>query len=229
MLNLDKTPIRVQLVALSLELWGLERLVESAQPRLVLAGAATSVAQCLLSAQHHAADVVVLDLDGEDGIASLADLHNQTKAKILVITGSRNMSLHDSAVLLGGRGVVDKREAPPTLLKAIERVHAGEIWIDRNATGRIMLELAQKKTASTPDPEQQKIASLTTRERQTIEAMASDAATPGKLMAERLFISEQTLRNHLTSIYRKLGLTNRLDLYLYAHRHGLLKKPTAQA
>ena len=225
MLNLETPPIQVQLVALPLVLWGLERLVESAQPRLALAGSAASVAACLLSLPHQAADVVVLDLDGEDGTQSLADLHRQTTAKILVITGSRNVSLHDSAVLVGARGVVNKREATPVLLKAIERVHEGEIWIDRNATGRIFLELARKNATSTHDPERQKIANLTPRECQTIAAMASDASTPGKLMAERLHISEHTLRNHLTSIYSKLALTNRLALYLYAHRHGLLEKP----
>ncbi len=228
MLNLETPPIRIQLVALPLVLWGLERLVESAQPRLELVGAAMSVAQCLLSPQHHAADVVVLDLDGEDGTKSLADLHRQTKARILVITGSLNMSLHDRAVLVGARGVVDKREATPTLLKAIERVHEGEIWIDRNATGRILLKLAQKKTVGMDESEQQKIANLTPRERQTIEAMANDASTTSKLMAEQLHISEHTLRNHMASIFSKLGLVNRFDLYLYAHRHGLLKTPRAE-
>ena len=213
--------IQVQLVALPLVLWGLERLVESAQPRLALAGAAGSVAACLLSLQHHAADVVVLDLDGEDGTESLANLHRQTKAKILVLTGSRDVALLDRAVLVGARGVVDKRESAPTLLKAIERVYDGEIWIDRNATSRIFLELARKKAASANDPEQKNIANLTHRERQTIAAMASDASAPGKLVAARLHISEHTLRNHLTSIYSKLALTNRVDLYAYSHRHGL--------
>ncbi len=223
MLNLETPPIRVQLVALPLVLWGLERLVESAQPRLVLAGAATSVTQCLLSLQHHAVDVVVLDLDSEDGTDSLADLHRQTKTKILVITGSHNVSLHDSAVLAGARGVVDKREATPTLLKAIERVHEGEIWIDRNATSRIFMALARKKVAH--DPVQHKIASLTLRERQTVASLVSDASAPGKVVAERLNISEHTLRHHLTSIYSKLGLINRVDLYAFAHKHGLSNGP----
>ena len=213
--------IQVQLVALPLVAWGLERLVESAAPRLALAGSAGSVAACLLSLPHQAADVVVLDLDGEDGIDSLVDLYRQTKAKILVISSSRDAALHDSAVLAGARGVVEKREPVSMLLKAIEMVHKGEIWIDRNATSRIFLDLARKKAVRANDPEQQKIAGLTHRERQTIAAMASDASAPGKLVAERLHISEHTLRNHLTSIYSKLALTNRVDLYAYAHRHGL--------
>ncbi len=98
-----------------------------------------------------------------------------------------------------------------------------EIWIDRNATSRIFLELARKKAASANQPEQQKIASLTRRERQTIAALASDASAPGKLVAERLHISEHTLRNHLTSIYGKLAVSNRLALYAYAQKHGLTK------
>ena len=147
-------PIQVQLVALPLVAWGLERLVESAQPRLMLAGSASSVAEYLLSLHQHAPDVVVLDLDGEDCIESLADLHSQTSARILVVTGSSDVALHDRAVLAGARGVVDKRESASasTLLKAIEKVHEGELWIDRNATSRIFLELARKKAERDIDP-----------------------------------------------------------------------------
>ncbi|MDF9773823.1 LuxR C-terminal-related transcriptional regulator [Pseudomonas baetica] len=216
-------PIQVLLVALPLVAWGLERLVESAQPRLMLAGSVASVAQYLLSLHLYTPDVVVLDLDSVDCIESLADLHRQTKAKILVVTGSSDVALHDSAVLAGARGVVDKRESASasTLLKAIEKVHEGELWIDRNATSRIFLELARKKAERDMDPEQEKIAKLTRREQQTIASLASDPSAPGKLVAERLHISEHTLRNHLTSIYSKLGLTNRVDLYAYALKHGL--------
>lgn len=224
MLNVTSPSVQVQIAALLLVLWGLARLIESAAPRLTLAGAACSVAACLQSQDHRCAHVVVLGLDGEEGTESLAQLHGVSDTKILVITGSRNVALHDSAVLVGARGVVDKREATPILLKAIERVHEGEMWIDRNATSRIFLELAHRKLASVKNPEQQKIASLTRRELQTIEAVAVDASASGKIVAERLHISEFTLRNHLTSIYSKLNLINRVDLYSYAHRNGLLKK-----
>lgn len=225
MLNVDQPPVQVQLVALPLLLCGLERLVLCAAPRLALAGSAGSVAAYLAAPQHPAVQVVVLDLDGEDGTESLADLHRQTKAKILVITGSQDATLRDSAVLAGARSVVDRRQAMPTLLRAIESVHAGDIWIDHRATNRIVLELVREKAAKAKDPEQRKIASLTGRERQTIETLTSEASLPGKLVAERLHISEHTLRNHLTSIYGKLGLTNRMDLYVYARKHGLSKTP----
>jgi len=223
MLNDPAHPIQVHLVALPLTAWGLARLVQSAHPRLGLAGVAASVAESLLLLDRQAPPVVVVvvDLDGEDGPGSLALLHAQSRAKVLVLSGSRDAALHDSAVLAGARGVVQKRESPSILLKAIEKVHEGELWIDRGATGRIFMELTRQKSAEGKSPEKQKIAMLTVRERQTIATMASDASAPGKVFAERLHISEHTLRNHLTSIYSKLGLSNRLDLYAYAHKHGL--------
>lgn len=222
MLNVHAHPIQVHLVALPLTAWGLARLVQTAHPRLELAGVAASVAESLLLLDRQAPpDVVVLDLDGEDGTGSLALLHAQSRARVLVLSGSCDAALHDSAVLAGACGVVQKRESPSILLKAIEKVHEGELWIDRSATSRIFMELTRQKAAHGKDPEKQKIAMLTLRERQTIAAMASDASAQGKVFAERLHISEHTLRNHLTSIYSKLGLSNRLDLYAYAHKHGL--------
>jgi two-component system, NarL family, nitrate/nitrite response regulator NarL len=119
--------------------------------------------------------------------------------------------------------VVKKREAPAALIKAIEKVHEGELWIDRGATSRIFMEMARQKSAERNDPEKSKISMLTSRERQTIAAVASDASAPGKVIAGRLCISEHTLRNHLTSIYGKLGLSSRVDLYAYATKHSLNK------
>jgi DNA-binding NarL/FixJ family response regulator len=107
------------------------------------------------------------------------------------------------------------------LIRALERVHEGELWIDRAAPGRIFMHMAKQNAARMNDPEQAKIATLTSRERQTIAAVTSDTAAPGKVIASRLCISEHTLRNHLSSIYSKLGLNNRVDLFAYTTRHRL--------
>ena len=104
---------------------------------------------------------------------------------------------------------------------SIEKVHEGELWVDRVATSRIFMELARQKATRDRNPEHQKIASLTPRERQSIAALASDAQAPTREIAARLHISEHTLRNHLTSIYSKLAVSTRVALYVYAHRHGL--------
>jgi len=216
-------PIQVQLVATPLIAWGLERLIESARPRLALAGSSHSVAQCLSAVPQHCLDVVVLDLDGENGSGCLAALRNWSKAKVLVVSGSASETLTDDAVMAGAAGVIDKRdvEGPSNLLKAIEKVYGGEIWLDRHATSRIFLELARKQGAHEDDPELKKIASLTPREQQTIASLMRDPSAPSKRVAEQLHISERTVRNHLSSIYGKLGLNNRVDLYAYAQRHRL--------
>jgi DNA-binding NarL/FixJ family response regulator len=212
----------VFLVAPPMVCWGLERLVQSAQPKLELAGTAPSVNDSLKHLEQHAPDVVVLDLDDSgDADRSLATLQAGTAAKLLLLTGSHDVAMLDRAVLGGVRGVVRKSDPPSLLLKAIELIHAGELWIDRGATGRIFMEMARQKLAQNNDPEKGKIATLTLRERKTIAAMTSDASVPAKVIAGRLCISEHTLRNHLTSVYSKLGLTNRLDLYAYAARHQL--------
>jgi two-component system, NarL family, nitrate/nitrite response regulator NarL len=221
MSTLAERPIQVHLVALPLVCWGLERLVQSAHPRLEVAAISASVSEMLPLADRCCADVMVIDVDCCEGAECLPDLPLAGRVKLLLLTSSPETALVDRAVLAGARGVVKKRDSPLVLLKAIEKVHEGELWIDRGATTRIFLEMARQQAARRMDPEASKIATLTSRERQTIVAVASDAAAPGKVIADRLCISEHTLRNHLTSIYSKLGLSNRVDLYAYATKHRL--------
>lgn len=207
-------------------LWGLEKLIESERPRMAVVGKATSTTETLALLATSAPDVVLLDLDlnGESGLRLLPAILSQTKARVLVLTGSRDTLQHDDAVLAGARGVVEKGQAAETLLKAIEKVHQGEIWLDRNATGRIFMELAQRNTGRRPDPEQEKIATLSRKERKVVAAIAQNPGASGKVVAEQLFISEHTLRNHLTSVYAKLGLVNRLELYAFARKHGFAEE-----
>ena len=212
--------IQVFVVALPLMRWGLERLVQSRHPQFELLGVATQLGESLPMLERQPADVVVVVVDGSR-VEDLADFCTKARGKVLLVTGSIDHAWLDSAVMAGVRGVVRTGEPPEALLKAIDKVNDGELWIDRSATSRIFMEMARHKAADRNDPERSKIATLTLRERQTIAAVASDASAPGKVIADRLCISEHTLRNHLTSIYNKLGLCNRLDLYAFATRHSL--------
>jgi two-component system, NarL family, nitrate/nitrite response regulator NarL len=213
--------VRVFIVAPQIVCWGLERLVQSAHPCLELLGSAASMSDPLPSRDSGQADVVVVDFDGEESLQPLVSLQQRTSAKVVILTSSRDVQLLDAAVRNGARGVVRKSELPAILLKAIEKVNEGELWIDRGAAGRIFMEMARQKAAQGSDPEKTKIATLTSRERQTIAALASDVAAPAKVIAQRLCISEHTLRNHLTSIYSKLEVSSRLGLYAYAAQHSL--------
>ncbi len=212
--------IRVFVVAMPLVRWGLERLVRDAHPRYELLGMADEMSAGLPALERGGADVVVL-VTGALRAEELAEFCAKCDAKVLLVTGSSDQAWLDTAVMLGVHGIVRTGEHPQALLKAIEKVNVGELWIDRAAMSRIFMEIARQKAAELNDPERAKIATLTIRERQFIAAVARDAAASGKVLAGRLCISEHTVRNHLSSIYGKLGLCNRLDLYAYARRYGL--------
>lgn len=208
-------------------LWGLARLIESTRPTMEAVGSAANCGEALRLLERASPDVILLDLDlgTESGLDAIPQLLAASKAKILVLTGLRDQSVQDKAVLAGARGVVQKEASAETILSAIEKVHEGQLWLDRAAAGRIFVEFSRKGAPPPPDPEQVKMASLTERERQIIAVTTTNAGATAKAIAEKLHIAEHTLRNHLTSIYDKLGVANRLELFAYAHRHGLTKLP----
>lgn len=227
----DTSKIRVLLVDDHRSiLWGLEKLIASANPGMEVVGTATNIADALGLLERAAPDVILLDLDlgSESGLDAIPKLNAKSAAKILVLTGVRDEAVHDKAVLAGARGVVEKEAPAETILAAIGKVHDGELWLDRAAAGRIFVEFSRRGAPRKPDPEQRKIAELTDREREIIAVTVADAGATAKTIADKLHISEHTLRNHLTSIYSKLAVANRLELFAYAHKHILTTPPAKQ-
>lgn len=206
-------------------LWGLEKLIDSEKPRMEVVGTATNATDAMALLQTVTPDVILIDLDlnGESGVDVIPNLINHSNAKILVLTGTRDLSLQDKAMLAGARGVVGKGDTAETILKAIVKVNNGETWLDRTATTRILNELSRKNQTPSADPQQIKIESLTRKERQTAAEIGNDATARTKVIAERLCISENTLRNHLSSIYAKLELSSRLELFVYVNKNGICK------
>lgn len=221
--SVSQRPVGVFVVAPPMLCWGLERLVQTAHPRIELTGTASTLADAHEPLQKYRADVLVVDLDGGYEVETLTEFLRDGGPRLLVLSSSHDLAMLDRVIVAGARGVVRKWDPPTALLKAIEKVHEGELWIDRGSAGRIFVEMARQGAARANDPERMKIAALTAREKQTLAAVASDAAAPGKVLASRLCISEHTLRNHLSSIYSKLGVQNRVDLYAFATRHHLDK------
>lgn len=201
-------------------LLGLRSLLAGAGMKVQSVGFVATPAEAVQLARATPPDVVLLDTDGDNGVAAIPELLVDCCSRLLVLSASRNLDTQDAVILAGACGIVDKREPPEVLLKAIEKVDDGEYWLDRSATVRILKAVARKK-AQVPNPEQDKIATLTRKERLTIAEVARDAGATGREIAERLHISEHTLRNHLSSIYSKLNLSGRMELYAYSQRHGL--------
>jgi len=205
-------------------LWGLSKLIDTEAAHMIVVGTARDCAGALDLARQVLPDVILLDLDlgGTCSLDIIPSLLAATpEARILVLTGTRERELLDRAVLLGARGVVSKDEPPETVIKAVEKVHGGELWLDSAALSRVFDAMRNPRATRRQDPELEKIAQLTAKERRICSLIANGGGAVNKALAEQLFISEHTLRNHLTAIYHKLGVSNRLDLYVFATRHRL--------
>jgi DNA-binding NarL/FixJ family response regulator len=144
------------------------------------------------------------------------------RARVLVVTGARAPELHRQAIRLGAKGLIFKEDTSDTLLQAIEKVHAGEVWLDPAMITGLLDELSPNNKHK--DPEEAKIASLSPREREVIALIGEGLRN--KEIGKRLFISETTVRHHLTSIFNKLSVSERLELVIYAYRHGLARIPS---
>lgn len=145
----EARPIRVLLVDdHQTVLWGLEKLIEGEQPHMQVAGTASTRVDAIAAVRRLQPDVILLDLDlnGENSLDFLPDLVQQVPAKVLVLTGMRGEEYRTRAMMQGARGVVQKEEPAETILQAIERVHNGELWLDRASTANVLTKLTSKRT-----------------------------------------------------------------------------------
>ncbi len=223
MVSIETQPISILVIAPTLLAWALEQVMEDARPQMLSAGCVDGFAAALEIVHRRQVDValaVVLQHDTK----SLTEFCAKSAVKVIAVATEPDDARLDSAVRGGVRGIVGLCDPAGAVLKAIEKVHEGELWIDRGTTSRIFLRTARQR-ARERDHESANIAKLTLRERQTVAAVARHVSAPGKVLADKLCISEHTLRNHLSSIYTKLGLSSRLDLYAYATRHNNLCVP----
>ncbi|MEZ5366672.1 MAG: response regulator transcription factor [Bryobacterales bacterium] len=163
-------------------------------------------------------DILLLDLKmpGLDGLSVLQRLQAQKhKTKIIVLTASDDEGEYVQAMKYGTCGIVLKQTATDLLIKSIRKVYEGEIWLDAKTTAAVMRQFA---SPSDPGPRERDKPRLSNREREIVALVAQ--GFKNKEIAERMFISEQTVKNHLHNIFDKLGVSDRLELALYAiHRN----------
>jgi len=163
-------------------------------------------------------DILLLDLKmpGLDGLSLLQRIQTQKiKTKIIVLTASDDEGEYVQAMRYGTSGIVLKQTATELLLKSIRKVYEGEIWLDSKTTAAVMRQFA---SPSDPGPRERDKPRLSNREREIVALVAQ--GFKNKEIAERMFISEQTVKNHLHNIFDKLGVSDRLELALYAiHRN----------
>lgn len=217
-------PIRVLFVSeVLLMRAGLRQVLEGAGH--VLVGETGTWDETLTLVTRERPHVVVIDLDIRSKALTCIPAVAAVPGTRVVVLSDRTRSIDQQRLMeLGAAGMVLKNEPPEILLKAIEKVHAGEVWLDRTRMADAIKRLTRRKQAGDPDAE--RISTLTPRERQII-ALVGDGLKNGPI-AEFLNVSEATVRNHLTSILDKLGLSDRFELAVYAYRQGLVHYPEAK-
>lgn len=162
-------------------------------------------------------DLLLLDIKmpGQDGLAVLRALRDEKiPTKVVLLTAALNDDQLVEAVRLGVRGVILKETAPRLLATALREVQAGGQWLEGGPVSRVLRKLVQREEGTR---EAEKV--LTPRELEIVRMAGKGLRN--REIADRLFITEGTVKIHFHNIYQKLKITGRLELALYARDKGL--------
>jgi two-component system, NarL family, nitrate/nitrite response regulator NarL len=150
-------------------------------------------------------------------------IEKSESAKVILVTGNPDYSEHLTAIEMGAVGIIQKDQPPDLLFKAIKKVHRGEVWIERTMMASFLNRVTNPRSRKEQDHEADKIRLLSPREKEVLSLIGN--GYKNKDIASELSISETTVTHHLTSIFTKLGVSDRLELLVYSYKVGLVKTP----
>ena len=167
-------------------------------------------------------DVLLLDIrmpqgSGLDAVPAVLRISPRTQ--VVVLTACDEKEEHVRAFKLGAKGVVLKDAARQTLMQAIRAACAGQVWVDPRMTGTLVEELSHLPEGAASGGRDEN--GLTERELEIVRLVAS--GYKNKEVGQTLTISERTVKTHLTNVFQKLGVRDRVGLVMYALRHGLTR------
>jgi NarL family two-component system response regulator LiaR len=194
---------------------GLRALIDS-EPGMKVVGEAADGAEAVDKARVLQPDVILLDLvmPRKDGIAAITEICGaDPDARILVLTSYTDDEKVFPAIKAGALGYLLKDSEPQELLQAIRSVHAGEPSLAPTIARKLMRELQQPPDLPLAENP------LSEREAQVLRLVAQGLSN--REIADRLVVSERTVRAHVSNILNKLHLANRTQAALYAIREGL--------
>jgi len=200
--------------------YNLRQLLES-EPDFRVTGEALSGAEAVKLARQLKPDLVLLGLPlgGGARLEALGDLvAASSTVRIVLLTAAIEKSLIVEALQLGAHGVVQKGSPPRVLLESIRTVIGGQYWLARESLTCIVEALRELVPPGNGNGSA-KDYGLTSRELALITRVA--AGLSNKDVGREFSISERTVKHHLTNIYDKLGISNRLELAVFALNHHL--------
>jgi DNA-binding NarL/FixJ family response regulator len=197
---------------------GIRMLLEAAGEVRVV-GTAASASGALRELKERRPQVVLLDLDlgDEDGLEWLPRIRAEAGgARVLILTALRDAGRDEAALHAGASGFVHKDASADVVVRAVRAVAAGELWFEPR-----LLESARAPGGGRGEAVPEPFASLTERERDIVRLVGEGLRN--EEIARRLGITEKTVRNHLTAVFDKVGVSGRLELVVLAYRHGLAR------
>ena len=191
------------------------RALLATEPDMEVVGEAANGREAILGVQEHQPDVILMDLEMPqmDGIEAIQHIvATNPEARILVLTSFATDERVFPAIKAGALGYLLKHSGPEALVQAIRQVHQGESSLHPKIARKLIQEMAHPvEQLPTVDP-------LTSREVEVLQCVAKGMSN--QEIAGKLFISEATVRSHVTSILGKLHLASRTQAALYALREG---------
>jgi two-component system, NarL family, nitrate/nitrite response regulator NarL len=218
----SEKPIRIVIIESQTLMRAGLRLIVERSPDIKVVGEAGDAPAGLDTVSGQKPDIILFKLDparsiGLDMIRKMANVSNCSRIILLAYPEETKVAL--AAIGEGILGIVWWTQTPEVLIKAIQKVHAGEIWIERSMIANLLSGMANNHRLIPQDPHAESIAQLSLRERQVIKEIGQ--GLKNEQIAKKLCLSATTIRHHLTSIYGKLGVSDRLELLVFAHRNGL--------
>jgi DNA-binding NarL/FixJ family response regulator len=198
---------------------GLGRIL-SAQPDLEVVGEAADGDEAIRQANSLRPDIVLLDVSmpQRTGLDVLREIASSGSCRVLLLTAGITRGQIVEALQLGACGVVLKEAGSVLLYKAIRAVAAGEYWIERGSVGDVIQQLRQRTSERTGAAK----FGLTRRELQIIAAIV--AGCTNRDISEQFSVSADTVKHHVSNVFDKLGVSNRVELALFAIDHGLVDR-----
>ncbi len=220
-------PIRIVLVGNErVTRAGLRLLIDS-QPGLLVVAEEECTGDLVALIATAEPQIAIIDLDGTSNGEFIPNLREAglSSTRIIVLTSTPESAACASAVQRGVLGIVSKQQAPEILIKAIERVHAGEVWLNRARIAGVLGSLRASASATVAERRIARPDNLLPRERQIITLVGQGFRN--NEIATTIFVSEATVRNCLGSIFKKLGVSNRVHLMIFAIQEGFVNLPAS--
>ena len=198
------------------------QMILASQPDIEVVGEAEDGRQAIDLTNRLMPDVILMDvrmpvLDGLEATRRLVELG--TSARILILTTFDLDEYVYAAIRAGASGFLLKDARPSQLVDAIRVIADGEALLAPAVTKRLLDRFAE--TLPTPEERAPALATLTERERDVLELVASGLSNSE--IAERLFLGETTVKTHVSSLLRKLGLRDRVQAVVLAYEAGLVR------